>query len=214
MFYVSLDIETTCISPKQPDRILQIAMIAEDSDKPQVPINELPHFSAIIVPDGEINGSLTALAMNQWILVAIELFKSKSLYADFEKQYLALGISQDTLTRAYQGWHGNRFGSLEYIISEANRWLDDNFGERNHINVAGKNIAGFDMQFLPIELSKRFRHRCIDPGSVFIDWSKRALPSNDEINKKLKIKPVSHDALDDARDVIYQLRTTYPQYTP
>jgi hypothetical protein len=210
MRYVSLDLETTGLEPKQPDRILQIAMVAEDSSVDS-PLETLPAFSAIIIPNGEIKGNPTALAINSWILIAIELFKTKMSHRNFFSRYKDLGIPEETLNRAREAWRHNAFGSLEYVIAEANIWLTHNFGDKDNINIAGKNVAGFDVPFLPPELSKRFRHRCIDPGSVFIDWNARSVNSSDEIAKKCGIDSVSHDAYGDAIDVIRWLRTSYPK---
>ena len=208
MKYCSLDLETTGLEPKAPDRILQIAMVAEDSSVDS-PLESLPFFSAIIIPNGEIKGHPTALAMNSWILIAIEMSKTKMIHEAFIKRYKDLGIPQETLQRAALALSKNIFGSLENMTALANAWLTEHFGIKDNINIAGKNVAGFDIPFLPVELSKRFRHRCIDPGSVFIDWSARSVNNSDEIAKKLGIDSVSHDAYGDAIDVIKWLRTSY-----
>lgn len=209
MRYVSLDIETTCIVPKNPNRILQLAMVAEDSEV-DTPLEELPFFSAIIIPSGEISGSPTALAMNAWIFVAIEMSRSKMKPEEFIKRYEELGIPRETLQRAAAALKTNFFGNLDVVVYSANEWLDRIFGERDHINVAGKNVAGFDIPFLPPTLTDRFRHRCIDPGSVFIDWKAKSVPGSGDIAKKCGSSNVSHDAYGDAIDVIRWLRTTYP----
>ena len=214
MRYVSLDLETTGLEPKQPDRILQIAMVIEDNDHPEVPVEDLPRFSAIILPDIEVRGSPTALAMNSWILIAIEMFKTKMNHKEFMKRYRDLGVPDATLERAFIAKLDNIFGSLEEVLEEADAWLDNYFGPKSKykVNVAGKNVAGFDMMFLPVEFASRFRHRVIDPGSVFIDWSKDRVDDSGEIARRTTGSlSVSHDALGDARDVITWLRHSYPK---
>ena len=210
MLYLSLDLETTGLAPKQPDRILQIALVAEDTNHKEIPVEDLPYWSGIIIPTGEVSGQMTALAMNSWIFVAIEMYKSKMALSDLKKRYRELGIPQETIDRAVLAYSSaSNIDTLPEIIKQANLWIDKHFGTRSHINIAGKNVAGFDMPFLPKELTYRFRHRCIDPGSVLIDWSKDRLLSGEDIAKKLNIQSVTHNALDDARDVIRWLRTTY-----
>ena len=212
MQYCSLDLETMGLAPQQPDRILQIALVMEDTSRREISVEDLPCWSGIVIPTGEVSGQMTALAMNSWIFVAIEMYKTKMKISDFKNRYRELGIPTETIDRGEVAYSStSKIGTLPEIVAEANLWIDKHFGTRNHINIAGKNVAGFDMPFLPKELTYRFRHRCIDPGSVFVDWSKDRLPSSEDIAKKLNIQSVTHNALDDARDVVRWLRTTYPK---
>lgn len=80
------------------------------------------------------------------------------------------------------------------------------FDTQNRGNLAGKNVAGFDRKFLPPEIDRYFHHRCIDPGSVMIDWSRARVPGMHDL---LGEGNVSHRALDDARDVVRILRRAY-----
>ena len=83
------------------------------------------------------------------------------------------------------------------------------------INVAGKNFASFDKIFLE-RLPRwkqvvRIRQRIIDPSVMFTNWNDdNSLPSLFECKKRAKIDGiVTHDALEDAWDVIQLLRTQY-----
>jgi hypothetical protein len=83
------------------------------------------------------------------------------------------------------------------------------------INVAGKNFASFDKHFIE-RLPRwkqliRIRQRIIDPAVIFTDWKNdNALPSLDKSKERAKIQgEVTHDALEDAWDVIELLRTQY-----
>lgn len=219
MKYVSIDLETTCIDPKCPENILQIAMVAEDTNDTRA-VADLPSYKAIIVPETSmITGSLTALAMNTWIVIAIEMHKKSIRTASIgksiqenEKYFLSLGVPPETVTRANFAYWNNRMVGLQSMIKEANDWLDDEFGKNStSIVIAGKNVAGFDMMFLPKELKRRFAHRTIDPGSVFIDWSKKTPPSSTDLAARFKSEVVSHDAYGDALSVIEWLRTSYPK---
>jgi hypothetical protein len=221
MKYVSLDLETTCIDPKCPENILQIAMVAEDTSDIR-DVDDLPSFKAIIVPEtGLITGSLTALAMNTWIMIAIEIHKKASkaptmtkAIIDARDYFLSLGVPLETITRAEHAYTNNRMIGLQSMIKETTDWLDEEFGKNSTgIIIAGKNIAGFDMGFLPKELKRRFAHRTIDPGSVFIDWSKKSPPSSNDLAAVYGSSHngvVFHDAHQDAKDVITWLRHSYP----
>jgi hypothetical protein len=83
------------------------------------------------------------------------------------------------------------------------------------INVAGKNFASFDKHFIE-RLPRwkqliRIRQRIIDPAVIFTDWKNDdALPSLDKCKERAKVqREVTHDALEDAWDVIELLRTQY-----
>jgi hypothetical protein len=83
------------------------------------------------------------------------------------------------------------------------------------INVAGKNFASFDKHFIE-RLPRwkqliRIRQRIIDPAVIFTDWKNDdSLPSLNKCKERAKIQgEVTHDALEDAWDVIELLRTQY-----
>lgn len=181
MKYLSLDIETTCLGPAKPENILMISMVVEDTSEPR-PIEDLPHFTCFIDP-GRIEGQAYALSLNGWILDFLSGRAKDPIYPIYR----------------YQHW-----------VTPALEFLTQHFGS-DRINVAGKNAAGFDIPFLPKSISSRFRHRVIDPGSVFVDWSRECLPSLDDIAEQFGEHPVTHDALDDARHVIRTLRRSYPK---
>ena len=83
------------------------------------------------------------------------------------------------------------------------------------VNVAGKNFASFDKHFLE-RLPRwqqviRIRQRIIDPSVIFTNWTDdKAIPSLYECKQRANIEGiVTHDALEDAWDVIQLLRTQY-----
>ena len=94
------------------------------------------------------------------------------------------------------------------VWSAAESWLRGHGSEK--WNAAGKNVAGFDLQFFPESLREMFRHRVIDPGSVFLDWSKDKAPSLGDIKEELGMdSTIKHRALEDARDVVRVLRKSW-----
>lgn len=198
MKYISLDLETSSLEPK-PEHILGVAMVLEDTENPK-PLNELPHF-VCMVDQGVFTGQPYALAMNGWILREIENFRRNkpSKYPVF----LAKGIGSS---------HNLTAGGVKDFscwVDNAEAWLEQHIDTKK-ANLAGKNVGSFDFQFLPQRLRQWFRHRMIDPGSVFVDWNKEALPSLDEIKQSHNIAGlVSHDMYEDALDTVAVLRAAY-----
>lgn len=71
------------------------------------------------------------------------------------------------------------------------------------ITVAGKNVAGFDLRILETNgfFLDKFSHRVLDVGTLYLtDFG--YIPTLGEINKRLDRPQVSHNALEDCRDVI------------
>jgi DNA polymerase III epsilon subunit-like protein len=183
MKYVSLDLETTCISPKKPTNILMVSMVLEDTNN-VLPLEQLPHFTCFVKPS-TIEGSVFALSLNDWILGIIS-----------ERHENKLG---------YPIYNGNEW------IEKALGWLKNQGIDRMHrTTLAGKNVATFDLLFLPREIQDVFNARVLDPGSVFADFSREKLMSLQEIKDQLGVEgQVTHNAYEDALDVIKILRKKY-----
>ena len=129
MKYISLDLETTGLDPVE-DQILQISMVVEDTAI-RCPLEELPHFTAF-VKHPRISGNTYALGMNGWILDIISGRKTNETGYPILPRYPTADGSWDVQAQAF---------------------LTEHFG-RARITVAGKNVAGFDIPFLPKELQK------------------------------------------------------------
>jgi DNA polymerase III epsilon subunit-like protein len=181
--YVSIDIETTSDNPETGE-ILSFGAVIEDL-KTKKPIEKLSKFHVYLKSNSHIKGNHYALAMNAPILDAI----SGRVKSDIEI------IKHDEL----------EFRFYDFLIK--NGFQEKNF--KIIITVAGKNFAGFDAQFIK-KLnwnSVIFRSRVIDVGSLMWDKKSLPLPALAECKKIAKIKSeVSHDALDDAIDVIKCIR--------
>jgi len=212
MKYLSLDLETTCLYPRDPEKILQIGLVVEDTEDIK-DINELPKLNIIIPPDSmNITGSPIALAMNTWIIIATELNKKRDALETTYRYLESLGIPKDALTRALECVNNNDvlFLSREKTWQYIHDFLDEHFGKQSRgIAVAGKNVASFDLQFLPTTVTRRFSHRTIDVASVLIDWSQNNVPSSQDLADRFSEGAVTHDALDDAIQVIKWLRRDY-----
>lgn len=193
MKYVSLDIETTGINPKT-DQILMVSMVLEDTDVKPLPLVEnLPHLT-FFVKHPRYEGNATALNMNAWILEEVSSPPDKRKNPDIP------------------------IIPIQNVEAEMVGWLLGRFGGEMHgkIPVAGKNAAGFDLQFFPDQLQRWFHYSVIDAGSVLIDWSEPRVKSlatlvKEYASEQSSFKFNAHNAHHDAMVVISCLRTSYPK---
>ncbi len=181
MKYLSLDLETTCLQPS-PDHILQFSAVVEDTELKGIPVKDLPHFTCFVKHD-RISGEAYALGMNGWIL-------------DF--------VSGRVKNPPYPV-----LNSVEWVL-EAQEFIKRHFGT-SKVTVAGKNVAGFDIPFLPESLRRSLRHKVLDPGTLFVEWATDdQVPNFDQCKQRAGTAgPVAHDAREDAMDVILLLRKFY-----
>lgn len=190
MKYISIDTETTGLDPKS-HQILQFAAIIEDTEN-LLSFEDIPKFNCII-RHKEIIGNPYALSMNKWLLDIISSDDGKN--EDILDKY-------DVVARF-----------IEFIEEYA---PDLATKTPIQINVAGANVAAFDLQFLqqlPAWGSMvSVNGRAIDPSILYVDWQKDSrLPSLQTCKNRAGISgDVSHNALYDAWDVIQVLRSTYP----
>ena len=226
MKYISIDIETTGLDPERCD-VLSIGAIIEDTNN-KLPYDELPKFHAAIKRQ-EITGSPFAINMNRDLIEAIVHYQSAETQDEkndlvnmtgmwflnedevVEQFYYFLyvnGMTQSEPTEVNQGqtiidWCGKKIPAI-------------NRGTKpTYITVAGKNFGTFDKLFLE-RLPKwkqliRTRSRILDPSILYVDWKNDSdLPSLNECKKRAGIfGEVTHNALEDAWDVIEILRKKY-----
>lgn len=210
MKYCSLDLETWRLAPRNPEGIAMLSMVVEDTEHPEIPTKELPHYTVIIEPQQGIveKGSLTALAMNSWLMIAIEMAKSKD--HNFIKKYTNLGIPAETLERARSAVQDKKYPVVtwEQALHGALVFLTEHFGTKDKITLAGKNVMGFDYHFLGTELQSRFRYSGADPGSMF--WNTRTdrqLPGTEQVMQRAGVEYSNgHDARADACMIIEAIR--------
>jgi len=189
MRYVSLDIETTSLEPG-PDNILMLSMVIEDTNRPDVPVEELPHFTCYIKNKEPIQGSYFALAMNSWILDVLS------------------GRAKDVRYKVLTNYDAKTETENLYWVRQAQDFLKQHFPTEKRITVAGKNVAGFDMKFMPLEISNLFKHKVIDPAMFYwLPETDTELPSLGVCKERAHLMtPVTHDAREDAMDVIQLIR--------
>lgn len=205
MKYVSIDIETTGLD-FQKNKILSFAAIVEDTSNP-LPLGDLPKFKAIIL-QREIVGSPRALTMNS------HLIESIGQYLDGD-EYLKKEIE---LSTGYQFFEEDAVVKSFYNFLVVQGYSSIVANKPITLNVAGKNFATFDKLFLeqlPMwQKLIRVRQRVIDPSIMFCEWDKdETLPSLQQCKDRAQINSiVSHDAVDDAWDVIMLLRKFYHKH--
>lgn len=210
MIYVSIDIETSGLDPEK-HKVLSFGAIIEDTEK-KLSWDEIPKFNSVILQN-EIVGSPRALAMNSKIIDDISVMLDGS---SEEKLKLAMTTRFDfhekdeVVKRFYEFLWKNGFGDGSTDIPQINSNT-----KPITLNVAGKNFGTFDKLFLQQlpwwQKIIRTRQRVIDPAILFCDWKNdKSLPSLSICKERAEIYGlVTHDAIEDAWDVIEVLRKFY-----
>lgn len=221
MIYVSIDIETTGLDPLS-NNVLSIGAIIEDTSK-KLPYNECPKFNAIVL-NKQLQGSPRAITMNKEVISMIGdylegtdevrmILNNNSGYKFYEEEEVVKEFYRFLFANgfAYElgpGDFANTIHNVEYpAIGGKTKPIT--------INVAGKNFGTFDKLFL-VELPWwqkliRTRQRVLDPAILMVDWvNDTSLPNLDTCKFRADIQGVvTHNALEDAWDVIEVLRKFY-----
>ena len=224
MIYLSIDVETTGLE-KDRCQILSIGAILEDTTK-KLSFEEIPKFHAAILHN-EITGSPFALNMNKKIIEAIVQYQTAEDQDEKNDLVQMTGMQfyqEDQVVEGFYHWlYDNGFVDFDSLLVGQMMKIENGKSypaltskmKPVTINVAGKNFASFDKHFLE-RLPRwqqviRIRQRIIDPSVMFTNWNNdKSLPSLFECKQRAKIDGiVTHDALEDAWDVIQLLRTQY-----
>jgi DNA polymerase III epsilon subunit-like protein len=226
MKFISIDIETTGLDSEN-NQILSIGAIIEDTEK-ILPFNDIPKFHAAILHE-QITGSLFAINLNRDLIDTISLYQSSNNLHERESIEDLTGLKFYTKDDIVESFYN--FLYLNDIIPEGStgsmqeRSIKMVDGEMvpsitrltkpTSITVAGKNFATFDKLFLE-KLPRwkqviRIKQRILDPAILFIDWKNdESLPSLGQCKERAGFNGiVSHNALEDAWDVIELLRKKY-----
>ena len=224
MKYCSIDIETSGLNSEK-NCVLSIGAYIEDTET-KLPRALLPSFNAIIL-QREICGSPVALTMNRGIIQLmgdyIESSKETKSLLTNGSGYMFLEESEVAEKFFYflfeHGFGYNLYeGGMDRTVQTINGVTFPLIGTKCKpvlINVAGKNFGTFDKLFLE-KLPRwqqliRIKQRILDPGILFCDWlNDESLPSLTICKERCGIiGEVTHNADDDAWDVIQVLRTRY-----
>lgn len=230
MKYISIDIETTGLDADL-NQTLSIGAVIEDTLNP-LPFEELPKFHAVIKRES-VYGSIFALNLNKDLIQAMKDYseaRTEELKQEVEESFGAKFYNEDVVVEAlfqfcYDNGLVDRFDTNDWSHAEISNYFKFVNGKsypvltskmpKTYLNCAGKNFAGFDKKFL--EKLPRWkqvfsiRSRVLDPGILFVDWiNDESIPSLDECKNRAGIEGVvTHNAVEDAMDVVMLLRQCY-----
>jgi len=207
-------------------QILSVGVIVEDTEN-KLPFEEIPKFHCAIV-DEELRGSLFALNLNKDLISAINewnISNSDTRKKIEEKTGMIFCKKDEVCEHLFRFLYRNSILDSSVYTPELNKMVIMHEGEiypaitrvnkSSQLNVAGKNFATFDKLFLE-QLPRwkqlfKVRQRIIDPTVLFTNWKEdEALPNLTTCKSRANTGgEVTHDALEDAWDVIQLLRTQY-----
>jgi DNA polymerase III epsilon subunit-like protein len=221
MKYISIDIETTGLNPLACNT-LSIGAIIEDTNNP-VPYEELPKFHVAILHE-ELQGSPYAINMNRDLIETIVQYQTAKDQDEKNDLVHMTGMQFLKLNEVAQSFNDFLYqnGMIEFNLNEPVRHVNGKMlpivgmkTKPTTITAAGKNFGTFDKLFLEQiphwNQVVKFRSRIIDPSILFVDWKNdNQLPSLNECKERANVPGiVTHNALEDAWDVIQTLRTKY-----
>jgi oligoribonuclease (3'-5' exoribonuclease) len=222
MIYVSIDIETSGLD-HQKHKVLSIGAIIEDTEK-KLPYEECPKFNAIILQN-EIIGSPRAITMNKGIIAMIGeyLEGSDEVRSNMDTILNYSFYNEDEVVKQFYYWletNGLGYGLMDsghYGKTQNGKWLPliNSATKPITLNVAGKNFGTFDKLFLQQlpwwQKLIHTRQRVLDPAILMVDWTNdKSLPNLTTCKERAGVSGiVTHNALEDAWDVIEVLRKFY-----
>ena len=223
MSYVSVDIETSGLDPEK-NCILSIGAIIEDTEN-KLPFEDCPKFNAVIL-QREILGSPRAITMNKDLIAMIGEYLEGTDETRFlmnthtDYQFLE---KEDVVKEFYWWLDENGFG--HGLIDNSGGYVEIKDGKHRPminsstkpitLNVAGKNFGTFDKLFLQQlpwwQKLIKVRQRVLDPAILMVDWKNdTSLPNLTTCKERAGVSGiVTHNALEDAWDVIEVLRRFY-----
>ena len=179
MKYLSIDTETTGLDPETCE-ILSFAAVLEDTNRPEVPVDDLPYVHVILKHD-YIKGEPYALNMNKDIIEIIKEGKDERLIEPNELDYHLMVFCERNGIEGKVKVAGKNFSSFDA------RFLEDSiYRTKFHHRV-------LDVGPLFVDFKND-------------EW----LPDLNLCMERAGVKgTVQHCAYEDAKDVIRTLRTKY-----
>ena len=223
MKYLSIDIETSGLDSEN-NQILSIGAIVEDTEN-QLSFDDIPKFHVCILAD-QLTGSPFALNMNRELIKTMVHYQTTSEQDEKNDLVHMTGMKflqrDNVVEEFYDFLFENGFVQFNTDIGHTVKVKNGKTYpimtskmKPASINVAGKNFGTFDKLFLERlprwKQAIRIRQRIIDPSILFTDWKNDiAMPSLDTCKQRARLDGVvTHNAIEDAWDVIQLLRTQY-----
>lgn len=226
MIYISIDTETTGLNPET-CQLLSFGAIVEDTEK-KLPFEEIPKFHCAILRGQRdiLQGELYALNMNRDLIEKITYYSTAEdqdekndlvqmtgmqflREEEVVKSFFHFLIDAGAITPEF-----DYMKMVEVVNGKTYPMLTTKM-KPFHLNVAGKNFHSGDQAYIE-RLPRwkqifRIRHRHIDPSVLFVDWKNdESMPNLGVCKERAKVDGiVTHDALEDAWDVVQLLRTQY-----
>lgn len=224
MQYLSIDVETTGLD-KENHQILSIGAIFEDTEK-KLSFEEIPKFHGAILHE-ELKGSPFAINLNKDLISTIVSYqgtKSEDTKRRIEEESGMKFYKETEIVEAFyhflhdcglipfsltlEGVHTKIINGKSYpMIGMKTKPIG--------ITCAGKNFGTFDKVFLE-RLPRwnqvvKVKQRILDPSILYVDWKKDAeVPGLGKCKERAGYdKVVSHNAVEDAWDIIRLLRKQY-----
>lgn len=199
MIYVSIDLETTGLNPQAHD-IVEFGAVIDNLANPQ-PIESLPRLH-IMFQKENYSGNAYCMALHKRIWDAL------------------VKVEQNKDGKPWPAGENVRVMEIEDLMPAFSNFLSKNgvpYNEKKQrydVNVAGKNFASFDWQFLKAKIPADkwydvyFRHRVLDPSVLYFDPKvDTELPGMELCLERAGIKEeVTHGAVDDALQVVKLIR--------
>lgn len=224
MRYVSIDIETTGLDSEK-DQILSIGAVIEDTNHPKN-FEDMPKFHGAI-KQTRIEGGLYAINLNKDLLETMNQYmvaKDIETKTKIENEAGVKFYDEDEIVEEFYYWlvengmiKWDSKTSGGYVTIRNGKGLPTVTNETKPIRItaAGKNFGTFDKLFLE-GLPKwkqliKINQRVLDPSILFVNWKDdEALPNLSLCKKRAGFdEVVSHNALEDAWDVVELLRKDY-----
>lgn len=226
MIYISIDTETTGLNPET-CQLLSFGAIVEDTEK-KLSFDQIPKFHCAILRSERdiLQGELFALNMNKDLIERITQYsisKTQNEKDEIVQKTGMLFLREEEVVKAFfhflidAGAIAPDFDPskmVEIINGKTYPMLATKM-KPFHLNVAGKNFHSGDQTYIE-RLPRwkqvfRIRTRQIDPSVFFIDWENDdSVPGLAKCKERAKVDGiVTHDALEDAWDVVQLLRTQY-----
>lgn len=207
MKYVSMDAETTGLNTEK-DLVLQIGAVVDDpkwwTPGPDfIAVEDLPAIKINLMHE-RLTGQITAIAMNGWI------FQQMREYLD------ANNDTEKAELESKYGFFVPHYEAANKLTTFLREHVDNNPKKPVRLNVAGKNFGTYDWPLLKRiprwDENILMRQRIMDPAMLW--WKPYedgdSLPNLATCMERAGIVPnVTHDALEDSRDVVRCIRNFY-----